>query len=69
MAAKDPVMNLIDFRAMKGPEHEAHDFKIESLKNTTQHTAGCYIQKQVVDDLINVGWAVNIRQPRNSDFT
>lgn len=68
MAAKDPVLNLIDFRTMRRGEYRDRDFLIESMKNTVQHTAGCYIQKQDVNDLLNLGWAVNIRQPRSSDF-
>lgn len=69
MAAKDPTLNLIDFRKYEHAQYKGHDFRIDSMKNTILHTAGDYIQNAAVQDLINIGWAVNIRQPRNSDFS
>jgi len=68
---KDPTINLIDFRTIckNNPQYNPEDhFKIDSLKNTIDYRAGQFIQEITVKDLINMGWNVNIRQTKNSDF-
>lgn len=68
---KDPTINLIDFRSIcknNQSYNPSDEFKIDSLKNTIDYRAGQFITEITVKDLINMGWNVNIRQTRNSDF-
>lgn len=75
MAAKDPVINLIDFRHLAStpgghPRFGVNDhFRVDTMKNTTQYRAGSFLTEIIVNDLINLGWTVNIRQPAERDFS
>ena len=75
MVAKAATINLIDYRYLSmreggHPHHDADDhFRIESLKNTIDYRAGQFIKEITVKDLINMGWNVNIRATRESDFS
>lgn len=67
--AKTPTINLVDFRESpklyhKGPEK----FLIESMSNTIEYHAGTYLGDRDVKALIQKGWTVKIRAPRNSDY-
>jgi hypothetical protein len=74
MASKTPTINLVDYRSLSKregghPRYDADDhFRIESLKNTIDYRAGQFVKEITVKDLINMGWNVNIRATRNSDF-
>jgi hypothetical protein len=70
MPAKDPTLNLIDFRKTPRVYHNPKDgyFQIESMKNTIKFQADSYLTDEEVDRLIDIGWNVNIRAPRESDY-
>lgn len=74
MVSKAATINLVDYRSLSMREggHPRFDpddhFRIETVKNTIDYRPGTYIKETTVKDLINMGWNVNIRATRNSDF-
>jgi hypothetical protein len=66
----NPTLNLIDWRSCAGSPRFSEDdhFKIESMKNTIDYQAGQFLKSLTVQDLITMGWNINIRQTKESDF-
>jgi len=61
------TIDLIDYRSNDAPLHKEHDFKVDSLKNSTMFVAGHFITEDQVQERICNKWTVNIRQYRNGD--
>lgn len=72
--AQNPTINLIDFRGYETrwcydrDVKEPMVFKVEKIVNSIDHVAGSWMRKSTVKDLINFGWTVNVREPKDKDF-
>jgi len=52
-----PTINLVDIRSWG---YEKDHFRIKSLKNSIDYQVGNCLTTQQVQDLINIGWTVNV---------
>lgn len=73
MVVKNPTINLVDYRRYSKKQEIKNGelpkvFYVEKIVNDINYEAGSCLKAITVQDLINLGWTVNIRAPRESDF-